>query len=325
MTLADIVDRTAEMLVIPSFTRVGFELRRRLDRWEPLERFGMRGRVVAVTGPTSGIGEVAATALARQGARVLLIARNEERAAATRERIEAATGNADLEVYGADLSDLPGARRVAEAIRGSEERLDVLIHNAGALLTERQTSTDGYEMTFATMVLGPFVLTEDLVPMLEESDDARIVTVTSGGMYTQPMHVDDLQMEHEPYRGTLAYARAKRAQVVLTRLWANQQRDTSVVAHAMHPGWTDTPGIEASLPRFHRLVGPLLRTPEQGADTMIWLASAPPAARSTGRLWLDRRVRPFDRLPGTRVSAEDARRLWEACRRLADATRGGSA
>lgn len=324
MTVADVVDRVAELLVIPSFTRVGYELRRRLDRWEPLERFGMRGRVVAVTGPTSGIGEVAATALARQGARLLLIARSPERADQTRDRIAAATGNEDLAVYEADLSDLDAVRRAARAIRGSEERLDVLIHNAGALLTERQTSADGYEMTFATMVLGPFVLTDDLLPMLEERDDARVVTVTSGGMYTQPLHLDDLQMEREPYRGTLAYARAKRAQVVLTRLWARRQRGTSVVAHAMHPGWTDTPGIEASLPRFHRLVGPLLRTPEQGADTMVWLASAPAAARSTGRLWLDRRVRPFDRLPGTHVSADDARHLWDACRRFADATGGGA-
>lgn len=315
-TLADVVDRAAELLVIPSFTRIGYALRRRLDRWEPLERLPMAGRVVAVTGPTSGIGQVTATTLARQGARVLLVARSPDRAAATRDRIRQETGSDDLAVYEADLSDLGSVRRAAEEIRGSEERLDVLIHNAGGLLTERRSSIDGYEMTFATMVLGPFVLTDRLLPMLEASDDARVVTVTSGGMYTQALHLDDLQMEREPYDGAKAYARAKRAQVVLTRLWARRQQGTSVVAHAMHPGWTDTPGIEASLPGFHRVVGPLLRTPEQGADTMIWLASAPVVARSSGLLWHDRRPRPFDRLPGTHVNVEDARRLWDACRDL---------
>ena len=322
MNVADLVDRTIEAMVVPSFTRIGYEVRRRLDHWEPLDRYPMHGRVVAVTGPTSGIGEVIATALARQGARVLLIARSPERAALARARIAGATGNADLELYEADMSDLGAVRRVAERIRRAEARLDAIVHNAGGLLTERRTSVDGYEMTFATMVLGPFVLTEGLLPLLAASEDGRIVTVTSGGMYTQALRLDDLQMDHEPYRGTIAYARAKRAQVVLTRLWAQRQRGSSVVAHAMHPGWADTPGIEASLPRFRRLIGPLLRTPAQGADTAVWLASAPEPARTSGRLWLDRRARPFDRLPGTRVSADDARRLWDACRELADAADG---
>jgi dehydrogenase/reductase SDR family member 12 len=162
-------------------------------------------------------------------------------------------------------------------------------------------------------VLGPFVLTGGLMPMLERSEDARIVTVTSGGMYLQGLRLDDLQMEREPYRGTVAYARAKRAQVVLTRLWASRHRGTSVVAHAMHPGWADTPGIEGSLPGFRRVMRPLLRTPEQGVDTIAWLAAAPEVARWTGRLWLDRRPRPFDRLAKTRVTSEEARRLWDAC------------
>ncbi len=123
-------------------------------------------------------------------------------------------------------------------------------------------------------------------------------------------------MEREPYRGAVAYARAKRAQVVLTRLWAQRHRATSVVFHAMHPGWAQTPGLEASLPRFRRLIGPLVRTPEQGVDTIVWLSAAPEGAASSGRLWLDRRPRPFDKLPGTRVSAEEAADLWDACERL---------
>ena len=317
--LNTVVDELAEALVVPSFTRIGYDLRRRLFRWGPLDELPMNGRVVAVTGATSGLGEVAASVMARMGARVLLIARDAERAEISRGRIAEATGSRELAVYLADMSDLGAVRRMVDEIRGSEPALDVLINNAGSIVSERRTSADGYEMTFATMVLGPFVLTQGLLPLMERSDDARIVTVTSGGMYAQALHLDDLQMEREPYRGSVAYARAKRAQIVLTRLWAQQERGTTVVAHAMHPGWADTPGIEASLPRFHRLVGPLLRTPAQGADTMIWLAAAPEAARSTGRLWLDRRPRSVDRLPWTRVSPDDARRLWQACVDLARA------
>ena len=192
------------------------------------------------------------------------------------------------------------------------------MNNAGSLLTERRTSLDGYEMTLSTMVLGPFALTRGLLPLLERSDDARVITVTSGGMYTQALHLDDLQMEQEPFRGTVAYARAKRAQVVLTRLWASQQRGTTVVVNAMHPGWADTPGIQprspASTASWGRCCEPRNRGPTRSCG---W---PPPRSRpdSTGKLWLDRRPRAFDRLPRTRVSAEEARRLWDACRDLTD-------
>lgn len=309
----DLIDSTIEALVVPSFTRVGYDLRSRMFHWQPLADLSMEGRTVAVTGATSGLGELTAATLARLGARVLLIARNEEKANATRERIEADYGEGRTAVYLADMSDIAAVRRVAAEIRDAEPTLDVLVNNAGALLGERSTSVDGYEMTFATMVLGPFVLTNELIPLLSESRDARAITVTSGGMYAQPLHLDDLQMEREPYRGATAYARAKRAQVVLTRLWAEDHRGTSITFHATHPGWTETPGFESSLPRFHRLIGPLARRPEQGVDTIVWLAAAPEVAASTGRLWLDRRPRPFDKLPNTRVSRQEALQLREAC------------
>ena len=311
-----LIDDMAEFLVVPSFTRIGFDLRQRLYGWKCADSHAMQGRVVAITGATSGLGEVAVEALATMGAGVRLLARDRAKADAARDRIERATGNHDVASYIVDMSDQMAVRQTVARMLAEEPRLDVLINNAGALLSAREESVDGIEMTFATMVLGPFVLTNGLIPLLRRSEDARIITVTSGGMYAQAMHLDDLQMESEPYRGSVAYARAKRAQVVLTRLWAARLRGTSVVAHAMHPGWADTPGIEVSMPRFHRLLGPLLRTPEQGADTLVWLAASPGAVRSTGQLWLDRRARPLDRLPGTRVSTEQAHRLWDACLRL---------
>jgi NAD(P)-dependent dehydrogenase (short-subunit alcohol dehydrogenase family) len=135
-------------------------------------------------------------------------------------------------------------------------------------------------------------------------------------MYAQALDVDDLQTERRPYKGAAAYARTKRAQIVLTEEWTRRLGGLGVTAHAMHPGWVDTPGIEASLPRFHRLVGPALRTPAEGADTIVWLGADPEPLRRPGRFWHDRRERPTHRLPGTATSREDAARLWEACAAL---------
>ena len=316
MDVRTLLDDAAEALVVPSFSSIGYHLRRRLYRWEPAESLSMRGRVVAITGATSGLGEAAVTSFARMGATVLLLARNPAKAEATRARIVAATDSEDVRVYLADMSDLSAARRLVGEIVAAEPALDVLVNNAGALLNERTESVDGNEMTLAGMVLGPFVLTNGLIPLLRAGSDGRILTVTSGGQYAEALHLNDLQMLFEPYRGATAYARAKRAQVVLTRVWAARLRDTSIVAHAMHPGWADTPGIEASLPRFRRIVAPLLRTPAQGVDTLLWLAAAPEAAMSSGRLWLDRRPRSFDKIRRTRVDAAQAAELWAACEEL---------
>ena len=135
-------------------------------------------------------------------------------------------------------------------------------------------------------------------------------------MYTQRLHADDLQMECEAFDGTTAYARSKRAEVVLTELWAQHLAATGVVVHAMHPGWADTPGVQTSLPAFHRVMRPLLRTAEEGADTIVWLASADEPAHSTGLLWHDRRPRPVHRVPWTRESDAERQALWDACERL---------
>ena len=136
-------------------------------------------------------------------------------------------------------------------------------------------------------------------------------------MYTQRLDVDDLQFERGRFDGVVAYARTKRAQVILTELWAERLAADGITSNCMHPGWAATPGVERSLPRFHRLLGPILRTPEQGADTLVWLAAAREVADETGGLYFDRRRRRTHVLPGTRSPAEDRDRLWAVCEELA--------
>ena len=316
-TLARLIDGLLEATVVLSFTDIGPMVRSRLFGWQDLDAMRMDGRVVLITGGSSGLGRATAERLTRMGSAVRLLVRDRAKGERVREAIREATPSADVELYTADLSDLGSIRGATSQILEREPRLDVLVNNAGALLAERRLSVEGFEMTFAAMVLGPFALTQGLGDLLERTAAAhgttRVINVSSGGMYTQGLHLDDLQMEHGPYRGSVAYARAKRAQVVLTERWARRWRDRGIVVHAMHPGWADTPGIAAGLPRFGTLIGPRLRSPEEGADTIVWLAASPEAIRSTGRFWLDRRPRSVVRLPGTAVTAHDGERLWDAC------------
>jgi NAD(P)-dependent dehydrogenase (short-subunit alcohol dehydrogenase family) len=284
----------------------------------------MDGRVALVTGATSGLGLATATGLARLGASVRMLARSADRGESARAEVVGRTGNDDVEVVLCDLSDLGDIRRFAAEFLVREPRLDVLVNNAGVLPAERTVTVDGLELTFATNVAGPFLMTKLLLPLLRSSAPSRIVTVTSGGMYTQRLHVDDLQMERGAFDGTTAYARSKRAEVVLTELWAQRLEGTGVVVHAMHPGWADTPGVRTSVPTFHRLSRPLLRTPEQGADTIVWLSAAAEPARSTGGFWHDRRQRPTHRVPWTRESADEREALWTTCERLTSDDRGAT-
>ncbi|MDH3201111.1 MAG: SDR family NAD(P)-dependent oxidoreductase [Myxococcales bacterium] len=267
----------------------------------------LTGRTVVVTGATSGLGKCTSTELSRLGATVVLVGRNREKTEGVAKEIAKQTGNTTVRVELADLSLMAEVRALAERL---ETPIHILVNNAGVLLPTRTETTEGIETTFATNLLGHFLLTNLLVPKLVASAPARIVNVSSGGMYTQRISVNDLQNARGTYDGAKAYARTKRGQVILTELWAEALAPPGIVVHAMHPGWADTPGVSKSLPRFYKLTKPLLRTAAQGADTIVWLCASDEAAQSTGLFWHDRTPRPIHRFPGTRESAEDRRVLW---------------
>jgi NAD(P)-dependent dehydrogenase (short-subunit alcohol dehydrogenase family) len=313
---AAVVDDALEASVVGSFTSLGPVVRRRLWRWTDPDPGALDGRTVLVTGPTSGLGLATTRALAGLGARVVLVGRDERRLERLRAELIAAHGRDGYPVVVADLSSLASVRAAAGRILATEDRLDVLVDNAGAIFPSRRETPDGLEATFALLVVGPYALEAALQPLLRETPASRVIAVTSGGMYTQRLPLDDLEFRDGEFSGPRAYARAKRALVALMREWARRLRG-SVAFTAMHPGWADTPGLAEALPGFHRLMRPVLRTPEQGMDTIAWLATRREPGAVTGRLFLDRRSRPFDRVPSTRLSAADRRRLWELVAELA--------
>jgi NAD(P)-dependent dehydrogenase (short-subunit alcohol dehydrogenase family) len=316
--LAPIVDALLELSIVGSFSRAGSSVRRRLFGWQPLPAAALDGRTVLVTGPTSGLGREMAGAFASLGARVVLVGRNQETLEAVAAALEREHGADRVTAVAADLASLDSVGNAVDQILAAEPRLDVVVDNAGAMFPSRRESPDGIEATLATMVVGPFALIAGLLPLLRRTASARVIAVTSGGMYVQPLRLDDLAWRRRAWNGPRAYAQAKRAQVVLVREWARRVPAAEVTFNAMHPGWADTPGLSASLPGFARLMGPLLRTPAEGVDTALWLAAVPDVAGLTGHLYLDRQPRPFDRAPHTRLTAADRVELWNEVVRLAD-------
>jgi dehydrogenase/reductase SDR family member 12 len=305
-----IMDRT----VVAGFSNVGYRLRSRA--WKASDLASMHDRVVLVTGANSGLGFAAAEGFARLGATVWLAVRDAQRGQDAKARIEESSGPGSVHVGICDLSRLESVREFAQQFAAEAGRLDVLVNNAGVLSEQRELSADGIEMTLATNVIGPFLLTGLLVGLLESSAPSRVINVSSGGMYTQKLAADDLQFERGTFDGTTAYARTKRAQVVLTELWAQRLAPAGVVVHSMHPGWADTPGLRASLPRFYRATQFLLRTPDEGADTIVWLGAAPEPAQRTGGFWHDRRERSTHMVPRSTESPAERDELWEQCMKL---------
>jgi NAD(P)-dependent dehydrogenase (short-subunit alcohol dehydrogenase family) len=310
MAFRKVLDEVLDRTIVGGYTRLGIAARQRF--WSELKPGALEGATVMVTGANSGIGKAIAAGIAELGATVLMAVRDPQRSEAARQEILGAVPGAKIQIVRCDVSDLAQLRTFAAELVLHRPRLDAVIHNAGVMPPERTRTDEGHELSLATHVLGPLLLTELLLPALAAAPDPRVVLMSSGGMYTQKLPAADIEYRTGGYRGTVAYARSKRIQVALAPLLAKRWAAQSVMVAAMHPGWADTPGVATSLPGFRRLTGPVLRTPEQAADTAVWLTATSPTPVS-GRFWHDRAVRPTHYWPTTHYTEAELQAVWQYC------------
>jgi retinol dehydrogenase-12 len=276
---------------------------------KPIEA-DLSGRTCVVTGATSGLGRETAGALARLGATVVMVARDKERGAATRDAIAQESPRARVDLVLADLSDVAQVRRAADEILSRHPVIDVLVNNAGTWANRRELTAAGFERTFATNVLAYFVMTEALLPALRKAPAARIVNVAS--RLAHGLDASDLHFARRPYSGVTAYAQSKQANRMLTWALVPRLSGTAITANAVHPGGVNTPlfakggGILGRIADLYaKLAG---KTVEQGADSIVWLAASKEAGALQGAFVSDRRVRDCAyRDPG----ASEA--LWDLC------------
>ena len=276
---------------------------------------GMGGKVVLITGGTSGIGKAAATALAGMGATVVITGRNEERGKRALQEIWEESGNDGVELILADLTVQDEVRRLAEELRERHNQLEVLVNNAGLVLSERTETPDGIETQLAINHLAPFLLTNLLLDLLKESAPSRIVTVSSDAHRWAKIDLDDLQ-SRKRYRGMQVYGKTKLANIMFTYELAERLEGTGVTANCMHPGGVNTNfGNNQGGPMnlLFRLFKPFMRSPEQGADTLIYLASSPEVEGMTGKYLADRKVKAAS---DAAYDETTRKRLWEASEEL---------
>jgi retinol dehydrogenase 14 len=277
----------------------------------------MAGETCLVTGATSGIGKATAAGLARLGAGVVLVARDPARGQAAVAELQGATGNPRVELLMADLSSQASIRQAAEAYRRGHDRLDVLVNNAGGQWANRHTTEDGLELTFALNHLAYFLLTNLLLDPLKAGAPARVVNVTSSAQAFGDIHLDDLQFKRRRYRGQAAYNQSKLANVLFTYELARRLEGGGVTVNCGVPGVTRTNFGRDDSGAVMRLLTPLgrpfMRSPEQGADTFVWLASSPEVEGATGGYYARRRARRSSRRS---YDTELAGRLWRVSEEL---------
>ena len=271
----------------------------------------MAGQTVLVTGGTGGIGQATAAGLAAMGARVGITGRDPARTRAAALDIAAASGQSAVDPFPADVSSQAEVRRLAGAVLAAYPRLDVLVNNAGGFWATRRVTADGLEYTFAVNYLAPFLLTSLLLDRLKASSPARIVTVSSGAHGSGTIDFGDLQGERR-YSGQRAYSQSKLANIMFSYELARRLAGTGVTATALHPGVVRT-GFAAEDPSpalkvFLPLIRVFLKTPEQGAATSIYLASAPEAEGVTGGYFADRKPKASSR---SSYDSTAAARLWQ--------------
>jgi len=274
---------------------------------------GVAGKLVIITGATGGIGLAAAQGLARRGGRLSIVARSEPRAAAATQLITAAGGaGTEVEVLTADLSSQASIRELAAEILARHPRVDVLINNAGAVNSYRRLTVDGLELTWAVNHLAPFLLTTLLLDRIRASAPARIITTSSGAHRGVHIPFDDINAERGLGAGGFTrYGQTKLANILFTAELARRLEGSGVTANCFHPGFVRT-GFNRNNSGFMRfgmsLASPFARSPQKGAETLVWLADSAEVSSESGGYFMDRKRRQPSEAARDMLAA---RRLWE--------------
>ena len=284
-----LLDGAMDRAPVLGYTKIGPGLRR---RWWPAGPHpdALVGKTVVVSGATAGIGREMARMFANLGATVHVLGRSPDKVRRTVTEISEQVPGSNVVGEVCDVSDLEAVANWTTDFSDRVAALDGLVHNAGLMPKERLVTPQDHELQLATHILGPHLMTERLLPLLRAARGSSVVWVSSGGMYSTPLVVDDLEYRDD-YNGVRAYARTKRMQVVLADAWARRLSGTGIRVESMHPGWVDTPGVAEYLPRFRVITKPLLRDLADGADTAVWLVATRPQSRP-GHFWHDRAQRP---------------------------------
>lgn len=286
----------------PSYSKIGFNFRKL--SWGRLKG-NYAGQVWLVTGGSEGIGGSAAQSAVAGGATVICVARSLDKLKVFAQK----TGQPDkviLEV--ADFSLQKDVHALVARLVQRGLKIDVLVNNVGIQKKDQVLTEEGVEASFATNILGHYLLTRELLDTGLLKEDCTVIEVASGGMYNHMMVTDDLNITGENYLGVRAYGLAKRAQVMMTTAWREKYAGTQRNFYAMHPGWVNTASVNRSMPRFVALLKSVLRSHEQGADTIVYLADQKPKQKQTDVIWFDRKERSahiFAHTPHTKNSPQD--------------------
>jgi NAD(P)-dependent dehydrogenase (short-subunit alcohol dehydrogenase family) len=312
--LASVGDKILDPSIVFSFDRTGYNRHKQSFISTDLD-VDMTGRVCAVTGANSGLGKATAKAFAQRGAEVWMLCRNQARAEKARDELVTETGNKHIHVSIVDVGDLESVHSFVQD--WPVTTLDVLVHNAGVLPNQRTDSPQGIETTLSINLVGPLALTAGVTDRLKAGKKPRIIWVSSGGMYSQTLRLDHLEDPPGSFDGVKAYARTKRAMVMASERLADELKHTGIAVHCMHPGWANTKGVRDSIPGFWKVTRMILRSPEEGADTIVWLGVNDRAQDQTGLFWFDRKPRSAHLLPGTQSTQATRDEVWLRIHELA--------
>lgn len=278
----------------PSFTRVGY-----VARGLPFKpvRADYTGQTWLITGATGGLGRGAALKAVKKGATVYAVGRNV--AALDSLKVEAASASGTIVPVVCDLSSMTAVSALTHRPELAGVQFDVLVNNVGLLMRNFEPTAEGLETSYATNLLGHYILTEQLHAQSALKQGAAIINVVSGGLYNLGLTKSMLNIPQEKFNGFAAYAAHKRAQLALTEVWRERFANIGARTYAVHPGWADTAGVKHSLPKFRQILASILRNAAEGTDTIDWLAATRPT-EVVDEIWFDRKPRTAHAYPHTR-------------------------